>query len=200
MSSILILFAHPLLEKSRVQMEMAKAARTVKGVTFIDLYELYPDFDIDIKREQQLLLNHDLVIWQHPFYWYSAPPILKQWQDLVLEHGWAYGKSGNALKGKKILNAISSGGGMDAYTEQGYNRFSLHDFLKPYDQTAYLCKMNYLPPFWVPGVHRMNMDMIRKYALQYKNILTALSKDIFSDEEIMQCNYLNDLIPISSIQ
>jgi glutathione-regulated potassium-efflux system ancillary protein KefG len=181
-------------------MEMAKAARTVKGVTFIDLYELYPDFDIDIKREQQLLLNHDLVIWQHPFYWYSAPPILKQWQDLVLEHGWAYGKSGNALKGKKILNAISSGGGMDAYTEQGYNRFSLHDFLKPYDQTAYLCKMNYLPPFWVPGVHRMNMDMIRKYALQYKNILTALSKDIFSDEEIMQCNYLNDLIPISSIQ
>ncbi len=200
MSSILILFAHPLLEKSRVHLELSKAARTVKGVTFNDLYELYPDFDIDIKREQQLLLDHDIIIWQHPFYWYSAPPIIKQWQDLVLEHGWAYGKSGTALNGKKVLNAISSGGGMEAYSEQGYNRYALHDFLKPYDQTAFLCKMQYLPPFWVPGVHRMQGEMILKYAVQYKNILTALSKDIFSDEEIMQVNFLNDLIPISSIQ
>jgi glutathione-regulated potassium-efflux system ancillary protein KefG len=67
MSRILILFAHPVLEKSRVQSRLVAHTQHLEGVTFHDLYEAYPDFDIDVKKEQQLLLEHDIIIWQHPF-------------------------------------------------------------------------------------------------------------------------------------
>src|SRR5687767_7817490 len=115
MARLLIIFAHPLLEKSRVHSELIDRAMSVPGVTLNDLYEQYPDFDIDIPREKQLLESHDIIIWQHPFYWYNAPAILKQWQDLVLEHGWAYGKEGRALEGKRIFNVLTSGGSREAY-------------------------------------------------------------------------------------
>ena len=104
MSQILVLFAHPVLEKSRVQHSLLQAVSDLENVTVNDLYERYPDFDIDVRKEKKLLLAHDIIIWQHPFYWYSSPALLKQWQDLVLEHGWAYGKNGTALAGKKIFN------------------------------------------------------------------------------------------------
>ena len=197
MSSILILFAHPLLEKSRVHSELLKKAKTVEGVTINDLYERYPDFDIDVEREKKLLTGHDIIVWQHPFYWYSAPPLLKQWQDLVLEHGWAYGKKGTALAGKKIFNVLTSGGSMEAYQQEGFHKYSIHDFLKPFERTAELCRMSYWPPFWIHGVHRMEMDMIKQHSEQYKNLLTAFAKNIFSEEEINGQSLLNDLVPIN---
>ena len=73
----------------------------LRGVTFHDLYELYPDFDVQVEQEQELLISHDMIILQHPFYWYSCPPLLKQWIDLVLEHGWAYGKEGEFAEREK---------------------------------------------------------------------------------------------------
>jgi glutathione-regulated potassium-efflux system ancillary protein KefG len=189
--------AHPLLERSRVHAELVSRAKTVQGVTVNDLYERYPDFDIDVDREKRLLLEHDVIVWQHPFYWYSAPPLLKQWQDLVLEHGWAYGKKGQALAGKKVFNALSSGGSMEAYQANGYNKFGVHDYLRPFERTAELCRMTYWPPFWVHGVHRLEIAQIRLYAEQYKNLLIALAKDIFSPEEIRQQIILNDLLPLT---
>lgn len=177
---------------------MIRQAGTVKGVTITDLYQRYPDFDIDIDKEQKLLLQHDVIIWQHPFYWYSVPPLMKQWFDLVLEHGWAYGKKGRALEGKKIFNAFSSGGGTEGYSTGGFNKYPIHDFLKAFERTAELCRTTYWPPFWVPGVHRMEEAMIRLYAQQYQNLLTAISTDLFSEEEISTQSLMNDLFPINS--
>jgi glutathione-regulated potassium-efflux system ancillary protein KefG len=198
MSRVLILFSHPLLEKSRVQTELLKKAMTVENVTVNDLYERYPEFDIDVDREKRLLLDHDIIIWQHPFYWYSAPAILKQWKDLVLEHGWAYGKKGTALTDKKVFNVLTSGGSMEAYQEGGFNKYSIHDFLIPFKRTAELCRMAYWPPYWVHGVHRMEADTIKQYSDHYKNLLIALTKDIFSDEEIISHPLMNNLVPINS--
>ena len=98
---ILVLFAHPVQHKSRVNKELVSAIQGIEGITFHNLYEDYPDFHIDVKREQELLLSHDIFVWQHPFYWYSAPAMLKEWIDLVLEHGFAYGRTGKALEGKQ---------------------------------------------------------------------------------------------------
>src|SRR5687767_1197669 len=95
---VLIIFAHPRFEKSRANNALVGALRGIDGVTFHDLYERYPDFNVDLEFEKQLLLDHDVIIWHHPFYWYSAPPLLKQWIDIVLEFGWAYGPGGVALK------------------------------------------------------------------------------------------------------
>lgn len=200
MSNILILFAHPLLEKSRVQNELLLQARSIKGVTINDLYERYPEFDIDIEREKKLLLANDIIIWQHPFYWYSAPALLKQWQDLVLEHGWAYGKKGTMLAGKKVFNVITSGGSSEAYQTNGYNKYPLEDFLRPFQRTAQLCNMTYWPPFWVPGVHKMETSQIKEYGVQYKNLLLALSNDLLGEEEIIQTETFNHLVPLHSTE
>lgn len=196
MANILVLFAHPALEKSRIHTRLIRHIKHVQGVTFHDLYEAYPDFDINIKREQYLLTLHDIIIWQHPFYWYSAPALTKQWMDLVLEHGWAYGAKGKALTGKKIFNAISTGGTPAAYSKTGRNRFTIPELLSPFDQTAYLCNMTYMPPFVVQGTHKLEPADIELCGVQYEQLLTALAHDRIADHEWKNVTYLNELVPI----
>lgn len=196
MANILLLFAHPALEKSRVHACLLRHINKLQGVTFHDLYEHYPDFDIDVRHEQRLLLQHDIIIWQHPFYWYSTPAIIKQWQDLVLEHSWAYGSKGKMLTGKKIFNVLSCGGRKEAYQPGGYNRFTIRQLLGPMDQTARLCNMTYLPPFVVHGTHKLDAADIELYGVQYEQLLIALANDRITEAEWRQVEYLNDLIPI----
>jgi glutathione-regulated potassium-efflux system ancillary protein KefG len=196
MAKVLILFAHPALEKSRVQKALIRHARNLKDVTFHDLYEAYPDLDVQVKQEQKLLLEHQIIIFQHPFYWYSSPAIIKQWQDLVLEHGWAYGSGGDALAGKKMMNAISCGGPITGYSPGGRNRFTIRQFLAPFDQTAVLCKMIYLPPFAVHGTHHLSEDDIERYGLQYEQLLHALVNDRISEGDANRVDYVNDLLSI----
>ena len=196
MANILVLFAHPALEKSRVHTSLLRHVRHLEGITIHDLYEHYPDFDIDVKEEQRLLLRHDIIILQHPFYWYSTPAIIKQWEDLVLEHSWAYGSKGKMLAGKKLFNAISSGGRQQAYGPEGLNRYTIRQLLSPIEQTARLCNMIYMPPFVIHGTHKLSDGDIELYAVQYEQLLIALQHDRIKDEEWQNKAYLNELIPI----
>jgi len=176
-ANVLVLFAHPAIRKSRVNRLMLDAVRPVDGVTVNDLYEAYPDLDIDVAREQELLAGHDVVVFQHPFYWYSTPAMLKEWQDLVLEHGWAYGHEGDALRGKTLLSAISTGGSEEAYCAQGNNRFTIRQLLAPIEQTARLCGMVYLPPFVVHGTHSVSEQEIEGHANDYRLLVEGLRDD-----------------------
>jgi glutathione-regulated potassium-efflux system ancillary protein KefG len=196
MAKLLVLFAHPALEKSRVHIRMLRHIDHLPNISLHDLYEVYPDLDIDVEKEKQLLLSHEIIIWQHPFYWYSAPAIIKQWMDLVLEHNWAYGSGGDKLKGKRIFNAISSGGRKEAYSATGRNRYTIQQLLAPFEQTALLCGMKYLPPFVVHGTHRLSDPDIELHAVQYEQLLLALANDRISDEEYSRVSYLNELNPI----
>jgi len=138
LNQILILFAHPALEKSRVNRQLIRSVHGLDGVTIHDLYETYPEFNIQVKVEQDLLLAHDIIVFHHPFYWYSSPALLKEWQDLVLEYGFAYGEGETSLRGKKFLSAITMGGGEKAYSRDGYNRYTIRELLVPFEQTARL--------------------------------------------------------------
>jgi glutathione-regulated potassium-efflux system ancillary protein KefG len=158
MRRVLVLFAHPVMERSRVNKRLVAAVRDLPEVTVHDLYEAYPTFGIDVAREQELLREHDAVVFQHPFYWYSTPAILKEWQDLVLQHGWAYGAGGTALRGKVTLNALTTGGPAAAYRRDGYNRFTVRELLAPWEQTAHLCQMRFLAPFVVHAALRVVGD------------------------------------------
>ncbi len=177
MARVLILFAHPALEKSRVHRRLLREVPGLTGITFNDLYEHYPDFNIDVPREQALLLEHDLLILQHPMFWYSTPAILKQWLDLVLEHGWAYGSQGNMLHGKRVLSLVTTGGGAMAYQHEGYNRFTMREFLLPVEQSFRLCKMVVLPPYMIHGTHQMTLASIEQIAVQYRRLLELLRDD-----------------------
>lgn len=194
MNRILIEFAHPAIQKSRINRQLINMAKTVENVTVNDLYENYPDFFIDVQKEQQQLLNHDIIVWHHPFYWYSSPALLKEWMDLVLEHGWAYGEYGRMLEGKSVLSVVSTGGRREVYSVEGRNHFTINEFLVPYKQSANLCRMEYLPPFVVHGAHTINQNEITVFAERYKKILIMLRDGNFNKDEMKNAEYFNDLI------
>ena len=194
---VLVILAHPVLERSRVNRRLAEVASRVKGVTLHDLYEAYPTLAINVRHEQKLLLEHDAVVFQHPFYWYSAPAIIKEWQDLVLEYGWAYGRGGDKLKGKVTLNAISTGGPVFAYRKDGYNRFTMRELLAPFDQTAHLCGMKYLAPFVVHGSLRVETDEhMAEHNAAYARMLEALRDDTLDVEKAMKVDKLSDELDV----
>jgi glutathione-regulated potassium-efflux system ancillary protein KefG len=192
--NILVLFAHPAIHKSRVNQRMAESVKELDGITFHNLYEEYPDFNIDINREQQLLIDHDIIVWHHPFYWYSAPAILKEWIDLVLQHGFAYGSKGKMLAGKKVMTAISTGGRREAYQPGNFNQYTIRQFLSPFEQTARLCNMTYLPPFVVHGSHMLEEPGIIIQAALYRDTIIALRDNVFNDDELANYEYMNDLV------
>lgn len=175
MNKILINFAHPAKARSSINRALWESVESIEGVAINDLYSQYPDFMIDVAREQALCEQHDIIVFQHPFYWYSTPSIVKEWMDLVLEHGWAFGTQGNALKDRVIFQAISAGGDADTYQTPGFNQFTNAELTSPFKGTANLCKMNWLPPFAVTGVHRgLPTEKIQQYIAEYKQVMVAL--------------------------
>ena len=175
MKKILILFGHPAFKRSTMNAALREAVETLEGVTFHDLYASYPDFLIDVPHQQRLCERHDIIIFQHPFYWYSTPAIVKEWFDLVLEHAWAYGSTGDALTGKITFQALTAGGGQDNYGPNGLNRFTIRELTTPFRATANLCGMDWLPPFAVLGIHQglPEKDRVR-HAEEYRRMLIAL--------------------------
>lgn len=193
MRKILVLFAHPRLEKSRANKTLLAFIPRMPGISLVDLYEQYPHFDIDIDREQNTLLEHDIIVLHHPFYWYSCPPLLKQWIDMVLEFGWAYGPGGNSLKDKTLFHVITTGGGKEAYCREGRNHFTMQEFLVPFEQTARLCGMRWLPPFVVQGTHRLSDPVLEQYGHQYASLLGGLHNGHFTHDDLMGLMFLNDV-------
>ena len=116
---ILVLQAHPYPDRSRANQALTDAITGLDGVTVRSLYDRYPDFDIDVPSEQAALAGARVVVWQHPLYWYAAPALLKLWFEKVLTAGWAYGPGERALRGKRCLWAVTSGGDGDDYRPGG---------------------------------------------------------------------------------
>jgi glutathione-regulated potassium-efflux system ancillary protein KefF len=155
---ILVLAAHPHLEHSRVNVQMmrsAAASSLADRVQVRDLYALYPDYLIDVAAEQQALAAAQLVVLLQPLHWYGMTPLLKLWVDEVFAFGWAYGPGGHTLAGKDLWLVTSTGGAEDSYRPQGTNRHFFDAFLPPYEQTAALCGMRFLPPLALHGAHRV---------------------------------------------
>ncbi|RTY95276.1 NAD(P)H-dependent oxidoreductase [Flavobacterium sp. GT3R68] len=191
-NKILIIFSHPLFEKSHANKALVKNIPESENITFHDLYEEYPDFDIDVKHEQWLLTQHDIIIWHHPMYWYSCPPLMKQWIDMVLEHGWAYGRKGKVLQDKIVFQVITTGGDKENYCETGRDRYTIPNLLEPFNQTAKVCNMQYLPPFVVHGTHNMTEEDYHKNGLIYGYFLEYLENNDLNIEEILEYHYMNE--------
>jgi glutathione-regulated potassium-efflux system ancillary protein KefF len=157
LAEVLVIAAHPHLESSRVNRALLRAIAALGDgrIALRDLYALYPDYLIDIEAEQAALAPARLVVWLHPVHWYGMPPLLKLWLDEVLSFGWAYGPGGSALAGKDLWLVASTGGPEDSYRPDGHNRHVFDAFLPPYEQTAALCGMRFVPPLVLHGAHRI---------------------------------------------
>jgi glutathione-regulated potassium-efflux system ancillary protein KefF len=172
-AGVYLLAAHPARRESRVNRRLLETARAVPGVEVQDLYAAYPDYDIDVPAEQARMAAARLLVLVHPVQWYSMPPLMKLWLDEVLTHGWAYGRGGTALRGKDLWLVASTGGAQDSYHPQGYNRYFFDAFLPPYEQTAHLCGMRFLPPLLLHGAHRAAPEDIESHLQVFRQRLES---------------------------
>jgi glutathione-regulated potassium-efflux system ancillary protein KefG len=192
MGKILLVTAHPALEKSRNNIRIMNALNELGKVTLRDLYELYPRFNINAKREQQFLEDHDVIVLQHPFYWYGTPALMKQYFDIVFTHGWAYGSNGGKLKGKLLLNSLTTSGKRESYQGGQHNRFPLSSYLLPINQLAHVCEMHYLPPYVLHESGKVFTSDSAQHAKKLKAILNAIISENIDIEKLKQLEYLND--------
>lgn len=179
---VLVLVAHPQMEQSRVNRALMRAAASAEPtatasprIAVRDLYALYPDYLIDVEAERTALAEAAAVVWQHPVHWYGMPPLMKLWADEVLGFGWAYGPGGQALRGKSLWLVVSTGGPEASYHPDSYNRYPFDAFLPPYEQTAALCGLRFLPPWVLHGAHRRSDAEIDADAARYAERLLVLS-------------------------
>ncbi|NOU58276.1 NAD(P)H-dependent oxidoreductase [Marinifilum caeruleilacunae] len=177
----LVILAHPNLDESIANKRIAEQlSAKVEKLEVRDIFNLYPDYKIDIKAEQNALIDADTVIFQYPFYWYNMPAILKVWFDEVFNFNFAYGPEGDKLKGKNFMLSFTIGGPDDAYSPLGYNHFRIPDFLKPMEQSAYLAQMNYLEPVYehgmvyIPGVYNTKEAVEEKSDVQVQRLVERL--------------------------
>ncbi|ADN75896.1 Kef-type potassium/proton antiporter accessory protein, CPA2 family [Ferrimonas balearica DSM 9799] len=197
--NILVLFAHPAQQHSEITVRLARAVKDLPNVTLVDLYAEYPTLEINIAREQERLLQHDVIVFLHPLYWYSTPAILKEWMDLVLEYNFAYGHKGLALKGKYLFASVSAGGQEHAYGAEGYNRYSLRELLRPLEMTANLCHMNYLPPFAIYGARTaVEEKRLAPHRERFVELLTRLSEDRIDLSDAATAPSLNAILEAQS--
>ena len=183
MARLIVYYAHPGHKHSHANRALFARAQQVTGITVVDLYAEYPRFDIDIELEQQRLLDHDIVLLQFPLFWYSTPSLLKEWIDLVLEHGFAYGRDGDRLKGKCLMLAVTAAGPESAYSEEGYQRYPIRTFLTPLERTAGLCHTDFLPPYVLYGALAAQDDgRLETHVEQYTNLLEAIRDDRYDFE------------------
>ena len=179
---ILINVFHPNMEHSRGNKALIEAVQDMPNVTIRDMYEEYPDFQINAASEQGILLAHDVIIFQHPLYWLSSPALLKQWQDTVLEKGFAFppGK-GDKLAGKIWQTVLTVGGPEEGYAKEGPFQADFEDILIPFRLTATYCSMKWQPVFAVtsvmpedaPGMRAITEDELQAKTAEYRTLLES---------------------------
>ena len=108
----------------------------------------------------------DRVILQFPFYWYSSPALLKEWEDEVITAGWAYG-GGHALKGKELKLVVTTGSDAAKYRKDGEYSHTMEELLSPFEVVAYKIGMNYAEPFLVQGTATIGDAELDQAAADY---------------------------------
>ena len=188
----LVIVAHPSLNETSIANRMiVERIRALPRVAVKNLHQEYPSFTFNVDAEQDALRKADSVVFQFPFYWYSVPGILKEWMDQVLTYGFAYGSTGNKLKGKHFLVSTTIGGPADAYCEGGYNNFTIGDLLKPLRQMSNLTGMVYHKPIvshgmiYIPNVFNTKEDVEKRAAGHAEELRRYITKE---KTEVMPSN------------
>lgn len=186
MKNILIISGHPNLSESIGNATiMNEVATVLPEVEIRRLDRLYPDYNIDVKAEQESLLNADVIVWQFPFSWYSLPGIMKLWLDEVFVHGFAHGSTAK-LGGKKLILSFTTGAPQALYSSAGFFDHNVEDYLTQFETTAKLCNLDLQKPVYTCGISYADRDenkiaQQKTMAKEHASRLIALLKS-FSPE------------------
>lgn len=167
----LVVFADPSLHRTRISRRVADAAAGLEGVAVRDLYQLYPDFYIDVRRERALLASAPLVVFVFQLAWYAMPALLKEWFDTVMAPEWV--GAGPRLAGKVAFAAVACNSRPEDYRPGGRHERPLEDFLAPLEQTARACGMRWLPPHVFYGADSADPGAAARHAGALRALLAA---------------------------
>ena len=133
MSKILLILSHPNYENSFANKKIITSLKSlIPNIKIDHIDSLYPDEKINIKAEQDKLINNDIIIFQFPMFWHNRPHLLSKWFEDVYEYGFAYGTNGDKLKNKKIIVSITLGNTSEFFKDE----ISLDNLLSPFKASA----------------------------------------------------------------
>lgn len=188
----LVIISHPNINESSSQQFLVQSFPDSREVTMHYLEGTYPNGKIDVKKEQALLKEYDRVLFQFPFYWYSSPPLLKQWFDEVLEEHFAFGYRGNKLQGKEFGLILIIGVGEKEYQTGGQEGFSISELTKPYQAIAKKIGMHYLKPLTIFQFPYMTEAERMKLLIRYQQWLMIEKPDSLKAREAWMVNQLEE--------
>ena len=124
MSKVLIISGHTDPKDSVVNNEILdRLSVTLPEAEIVRLADLYTHKPIDVAREQQRLVEADIVVFQFPLFWFSIPSLLQRWIEEVWLRGFSHGSTGTALKGKKLILSFTVGAPEEVYINDNGNAF-----------------------------------------------------------------------------
>ncbi|MCD8317777.1 MAG: NAD(P)H-dependent oxidoreductase [Paraprevotella sp.] len=171
----LIIVAHPHIQESMVNMRWTEELKKYPEEFDVhNIYEAYPDGNIDVEREQLLIEGYDAFVFQYPLYWFNCTPLLKKYMDEVFLYGWAYGSHGDKLKGKKFAIALSTGSEANDLQRDGKCHATLPDLLRPFELSALYCGMDYKGYFTLNGCYHVTPQQLDESARAYVEFLSRL--------------------------
>ncbi|EEA06921.1 flavodoxin-like fold family protein [Cryptosporidium muris RN66] len=177
---ILVILSHPGKSIANQAIIDTLVEKFGQNIQVRHLNQLYPDQKIDIEAEQRALISAELVILQFPMYWYNMPPSLKNWLDLVLSYGFAYGTS-YKLEDKLLLVSITTGG-----EDKKYEKNTVNDYLMSLESTSEFIKMKFAgilavhSMLLVPGLVGEESDIRKRASNHAKQVVIPKIESLLS--------------------
>jgi glutathione-regulated potassium-efflux system ancillary protein KefG len=140
---VLIILAHPDIAASKANTAMINAVKDFPFVRIINIYET--PFLVENYSEAIREAKH--IIFQFPFYWASAPYLLKKWCDEL----FISLMKNPGVKGKTLTVATTTDSELDAYRTGERNMFTIDELLRPYEVIANHSGMIWQTPFVLYG-------------------------------------------------
>lgn len=189
----LVLVSHPEYDNSMTEAFLKQCQSDIENVDWVVLDNIQTDFTFDKEQEQQRLARYDRILFQFPMYWYSAPALMKKYEDDVFTKNFIAYEQEGTLKGKEMGIITTLGDPIKDYQVGGREGFSISELLKPYQAIAQRGQMKFLKPFVISQFAYMTDAQKQKLLIDYRSYLTNDNFDSFSSLQKWYIDQLTDL-------
>lgn len=172
--NVLVIYSHTYHSQSYAGKAILEVLEAQPGITVRKLEELYPDNrPIDVAAEQAALVAADVIVFQHPLFWFATPALMKRYMDEVFQYGFAYGADSFKLAGKKFVHSYTTGAAAEVYTG------GLHQNAEAaLIATAAFCRMEYAGAFPLYGQLALENPNVAAEAKAHAERLVELLKTL----------------------
>ena len=189
----LVLVSHPEYDNSMTEAFLKQCQSDIENVDWVVLDKVQTNFIFDKEQEQQRLAQYDRILFQFPMYWYSAPALMKKYEDDVFTKNFIAHEQEGALNGKEMGIITTLGDPIKDYQVGGREGFSISELLKPYQAIAQRGQMKFLKPFVISQFAYMTDAQKQKLLIDYRSYLTNDNFDSFTS---LQKWYIDQLIAL----